>query len=89
MPPFFYVLFLFRLGERSRLLHLQLLTVIRELLKVVPLSLADRCIPRTLKDALVVNIMDPCVRLLYPRLHQDLLMFVQVSFLLIIFPSDH
>lgn len=62
----------------SRLTHLQLLAISRQLLlHLVPLEIADRCLPRQMKSALCSVLFDGPLYCFYPILHADLRQYTQ------------
>ncbi|KAK7790266.1 hypothetical protein R5R35_012635 [Gryllus longicercus] len=64
--------------EEARLTYLQTLAVTRRfLVSAVPLEIADIVIPRNLKSALVISLLDYSLLCMMPELHQDLLSYCE------------
>lgn len=62
----------------SRLTHLQLLAITRHLLHcLVPLEIADRSLPRQMKQALCSTLLDGSLHAFFPSLHTDLRQYSQ------------
>lgn len=71
----------YRSSTGSRLVHLQLLAITHHFLqRLVPLEIADRCLPRQLKTALCSSLLDGPLHAFFPTMHSDILQYAQVSF---------